>query len=377
MKMPLTVMMTAMSLDLGGAETHVVSLAQHLKARKHQVIVASAGGVLVEDLRCNEIPHFNAPLNSRKPWSLLAASVYLGSLIRRFDVDIVHAHGRIPAWTSHMATRFSDVPLVTTYHGTYKASPVLRLLTKSGSISIAVSHDVKRHLVENLGFSPTRVRVIPNGIDLTVFRPMDVKASRKDFGIDPDKKVAVFVSRLDEDTLASASSFVKGVAMTPEVCGLVVGDGTKRADVENLAAEANSRAGRQAVLMLGGRTDVASILNTSDVVVGAARAALEAMACGRPVVLCGEGGFVGPVEPQILEDLYRSNFTARGLGAPSTPEQVAGALTSVLEDPARVRRMVESGLRFVQDRYSIQGVTGEVEGVYGEALAEAQRRRRV
>ncbi|MEW6082511.1 MAG: glycosyltransferase [Bacillota bacterium] len=375
--MPLTVLMTAMSLDLGGAETHVVSLARHLKARKHQVLVASAGGALVEDLQSRDIPHFHAPLNSRKPWGLLAASVYLGTLVRRFKVDVVHAHGRIPAWTSHMATRLSDVPLVTTYHGTYKASPVLRRLTKSGLISIAVSHDVECHLVENLGFSPARVRVIPNGIDLEVFRPRDVKALRKEFGFEPAQKVAVFVSRLDEDTLASASSFVAGVAMTPEVYGLVAGDGTKRVEVENLATEASRRAGRQAVLMLGGRTDVASILNTANVVVGAARVALEAMACGRPVVLCGEGGFVGPVEPHILEDLYRSNFTARGLGTPPTPEQIAEAVTSLLEDPTRVRQMVDSGLKFVHDRYSIEGVTGEVEGVYGQALAEVQRRRRV
>ncbi len=367
--MSIAVLMTAMSLDLGGAETHVVSLARRLKRNGHRVLVASRGGVLVSELASSGISHLHTPLQSRNPLDLLKSILETKHIIEDHKVDIVHAHGRIPAWTSHVATRFTGKPLVTTYHGTYSVSLPLKYFTKSGVLSIAVSWDIREHLVSKFRFPPCLVRVIPNGIDLDVFHPRQGSSGvRDEFGLAAGQWLAVHISRLDEDTFPTALAFVDAVAMTPGTYGLVVGDGNRRRDIETRAALANREAGRTVVVVVGGSTQVECFLQDADIVVGAARVALEAMACGKPVVLAGEGGFVGLIHPGNVQQLSERNFTARGLGIPCEPGHMAQAMTDLQTDPARLKQLGRFGYELVRDKYSIDCIAMAVESVYREAL---------
>jgi len=91
-----SVLMLPMSLDIGGAETHVVSLSKGLKSLGWQVYVASHGGQRVRDLEAAGIPHFYAPLHSRWPLNMARAYRVISRLVDTYQIDLIHAHARIP-----------------------------------------------------------------------------------------------------------------------------------------------------------------------------------------------------------------------------------------------------------------------------------------
>ncbi|MDI3317257.1 MAG: glycosyltransferase, partial [Bacillota bacterium] len=311
------VLLATMALELGGAETHVVSLAGALKRKGLDVEVASSGGALVEALEEAGIEHHFLPLDRRSPLALAAAVGQLRTLLRRRRYDLIHAHARIPAWVAEQARRrgVAPVALVTTYHGVYAAGWFWRRFTVLGDATIAVSEDVRDHLIRRLGARPDQVRLIPNGIGLGHFL-----AAAEPGGLGPTPYPSVLhVSRLSEfaDTaLALAQAAPELARHHPGFRLRIAGAGTRLQEVRRAAEEAARRAGYPVVEVLGARRDIPSLLVRSWVVVAVARSALEAMAAARPVIICGQGGYGGLLEPSSLPRFEPRNFTARGTGRP-------------------------------------------------------------
>jgi UDP-N-acetylglucosamine:LPS N-acetylglucosamine transferase len=107
--MALKILMTTMSLGIGGAETHIVELAGELKKRGMDVAVVSSGGVFVQDIEKEGIRHYAAPLARRKFFDMLRSLFILRRIIKTEKPDVVHAHARIPAFLCgllHKTMRF-------------------------------------------------------------------------------------------------------------------------------------------------------------------------------------------------------------------------------------------------------------------------------
>jgi len=367
------ILIAAMSLDLGGAETHVIDLATRLSSLGYRVSVASQGGRLVARLEQAGIPHVYAPLHSRVPSSLLAAMRILGDEVRNRRIGLLHAHGRIPAWVlTQVQRRHPSLPLVTTYHGVYAAGFPWNLFTRQGDLCIAVSDDIKSHLVNHLGFSASSIEVIPNGIDTRRFAPgpyPPLRASIVGAGSGP---VLTSVSRLDGEFAGTALELVESLpsiaARHPGAVAVVIGDGDRLAAVEQACARCNDLLGRRAALAVGGQEDVVPYLLSSDVVVAVARAALEAMACGKPVVLCGEGGFRGVVSAENLDLLKRHNFTARGSSVPLSAGEIATAASLLLENDGLSDEASSLGLQVVTSEYSWEALMPRILRVYEKAF---------
>lgn len=371
------VMLLAMALDLGGAETHVVSLARGLARRGLRVTVASAGGGLVDGLLAEGIRHLSVPLDSRSPLSLRRALSGVRAALRDESPDVLHAHARIPAWVADLARRgASGPPLVTTYHGTYNAGWFWRRVSRWGDVAIAVSPEVRDHLVRRLGAPADRVAVIPNGVDTDHFRPLP-PASAPDGGAGP---LIVHVSRLDEVTapaIALCEALPVLAARWPDVAAHVLGGGRGAGQVARRAEAVNRQLGREAVRLLGPTHDPLPHLVSADAVVAAGRAALEAMACARPVVVAGAGGLAGPVAPDTWERLARTNFSGRG-NAPR-PEisgaDLADALSPILASRDLASDLGRFGRDLVVQRYSDAAMVDAVLDVYRNVTEHHRRDR--
>ncbi|MBX5477385.1 MAG: glycosyltransferase, partial [Clostridia bacterium] len=227
------VMLLAMALDLGGAETHVVTLAEGLRRHGWTPVVVSAGGRLVDRLAAAGIRHLRAPLASRSPLDVLRAWLHVRRALRAEAPDVVHAHARIPAWVSETARRGLDMPLVTTYHGVYNAGWFWRRVSRWGDVTIAVSPEVKDHLVQRLGAPEARIRVIPNGVDTAHFAPAAVPPDVDGVSRE-DRPVIVHVSRLDEvvePALALCDAAAALASRWPRLRALIVGGGRGEAAV--------------------------------------------------------------------------------------------------------------------------------------------------
>ncbi|HLN65166.1 MAG TPA: glycosyltransferase family 4 protein [Symbiobacteriaceae bacterium] len=370
-----TILLAAMALDLGGAETHTISLARELKRRGHEVIVASAGGRMVSMLNGTGIPHIQIPMDSRSPVVLFRAYRRLRSLLAEANVGLVHAHARIPAWLTSLAVASRPTPFVTTYHGVYNAGFPWKFLTRFGERTIAVSDDVQQHLVGRLGCPPGQIRVIPNGFDTNLFRPgLDIAPLLQEFGAEAVGPHVVHASRLSDHFADAAVALLNAMplidAQVPGARLWILGDGNRADEVRRLTAETNRRLGRQAAVATGARLDVPAFFNLADCVVAVARTAIEGMACGRPLVVAGEGGYRGILTPDKLTDWAQANFTAREGGRQlDTAEIAADVVRLIRPEAAGLRRELgEAGRQYVIDHYSIEAITTEILNVYAEVL---------
>ena len=142
----LRILLPTTELDIGGAETHVLELAKQLKKMAHYPIVVSSGGIYVKELEKNNIPHYYAPLNSKRFTSLFKSFGTFGRIIKREKIDIIHTHGRIASLISKISSIRYDVPFMTTAHALFEYRGGLKYLTFWGDKIIAISEDVKQHL---------------------------------------------------------------------------------------------------------------------------------------------------------------------------------------------------------------------------------------
>lgn len=300
------------AMGLGGAETHILSLVGELTAMGHDVTVASPPGALVKALprgtRFVSLPPFR-----RTPWGLLRSRRRLARLLRRKrpQFDVVHAHARLPALLLRPLTRPTHTPLVVTAHAMFRMTPPLASLSVWGDRTIAVSRDIRQLLIERGHVRAERVEVIPNGIDTRHFCPEE---SREVSAMSHAAPRIVFVSRLDRDCSAAARALCRISGRLndawPGICVTVVGGGDCYDEIAALAELMTAACGARVVRPVGAQTDVRRLLREADIFVGVSRAAMEAAACGVPVILAGDEGYGGIFRPGDAPDA--TNMCARG-----------------------------------------------------------------
>ena len=364
------ILMATMGLDIGGAETHIVELSKELKSRGHQVAVVSNGGVYVPEIEAAGIRHYAAPLNRRSVGSMLQAQRILRQVIAREKPDIVHAHARIPAFLCGRLQKSMGFAFVTSCHGVYQVSGALRLLSNWGERTLAVSEDIRDYLVRQYNVPQEHITLTINGIDTDKFSPaLTGEAVRREFDLG-DGPVIAHVSRLDPETVYTARQLVE---LAPALCRdypglhiLIVGGGGAFEPLKAQAEEVNRKLGRPCVILTGPRTDVNQLVAACGLFVGVSRAALEAMAACKPVVLSGAQGHTGLFCPELLDKAVDTNFCCR-TDPVSTPEQLqADILRALALSPDRARELGDYGRRVVQERYSVHRMADDCLAVYDQ-----------
>lgn len=369
----LNVLLALMALETGGAETHVVGLAHELKKRGHQVVVASQGGCLEEELLAAGIKHFQVPLHSRAPWDMLRGMRLMTRIVKEQNIDLIHAHARIPAWVGHFVSLWTRRPMVTTAHGIYSTNLGLRTLTAWGDQAVAVSQDVKAHLVQNFGVPEDNVTVIPNGVDTVRFAPdVDPQPTLSEFGLSHDDPKVVYISRLSgargEVALRVIEAIPELLRRYPTLTAFVVGEGDKLPEVQRWAEKVNDDFSRPAIMVTGARTDTAAIIAPATVVIGVGRVILEGMASAKPVVIAGEAGFMGLLTPERLAEARRHNFSGRKSNQATVAQAIVSAVDKVLGNAELARELGDFGRQVVLEEFSLAQMSREVEKVYLKAL---------
>jgi glycosyltransferase involved in cell wall biosynthesis len=276
-------------------------------------------------------------------------------------------------------------PVVVTFHNLWHGGPLtlpLRLLAPGAASAIAVSSAVRDRLAA-YSVRPKELVVIPNGLDLAAFPPAPPHSREQPF-------TAAFLGRLTEEKGVSvlieaarrSSGFeVRGSDQTdqtdqtdrtdlssrtpnpdysdPEVRFVVAGDGPLRSEV---VAEASCPGSR--LEYLGHQEDVLSIYHQADAVLmpslaeGHPMTALEAMACGLPLVASRAGGL-----PEIVVE---------GETGILVPPGDAGALVEAVAalsaDRQRARAMGAAGRRRVEAEFTLERMLEGTVDVYRRVL---------
>tara|TARA_B110000967_G_scaffold204072_1_gene245900 strand:- start:667 stop:1833 length:1167 start_codon:yes stop_codon:yes gene_type:complete len=164
-------------LGFGGAETGCYDLAHFLAEQECKSFLVTSGGELLKFVRKDKVKVIRLPVQSKNPIIMFINSIIIFFIILLYNIDIVHARSRAPAWSCLCACFFSRKNFITTFHGTYNFSSKLKLFYNSvmvrSKLIIAGSNFIFNHISDNyqkyLNPSKKKLLVIFRGINLEYF----------------------------------------------------------------------------------------------------------------------------------------------------------------------------------------------------------------
>ena len=195
-------------LGYGGAETGCFDLAHYLHENNYKSYIATSGGPLLKYLNKKKVKLFRLPVQSKNPILIIINSIILIFIIIIYNIDIVHARSRAPAWSCFLATKLLRRKFVTTFHGTYNFNSSIKKFYNSvmvrSDLLIAGTNFIFSHIQNNYSkyLNPKkRFLVIFRGINLDYFNPKRIKENdkqllKKKWNIDENKKIILLPGRL-------------------------------------------------------------------------------------------------------------------------------------------------------------------------------------
>ena len=351
-------------LDVGGAETHLLSLASELSRAGHSVTAISSGGRTAKALCPLGVAHISLPLDKRSPHALLVSYLSLQKIIKDSGFDVIHSHARLPSLLVSPIAKKQSVPLVCTAHAKFSAKSWRRALSEWGSSTIAVSEDLKQYLIDIYGLAPENITVIPNGIDTRKFCPSPSQSP---------KITVAFLSRLDADCSLGAYLLCDIAPRLAEryddIRILIGGGGSELSSLRARAEKINSALGFECISVVGDVSDTREFLRSATAFVGVSRAAMEAGLCALPVVLCGNEGFLGRLTEKNFELAASGNFCGRGCSR-ANADKLFFSLCKTISAP---RSDAEHISRLLSERFDARTTAKQTLSVYKQATLPSKK----
>ncbi|HJU75428.1 MAG TPA: N-acetyl-alpha-D-glucosaminyl L-malate synthase BshA [Gemmatimonadaceae bacterium] len=361
----------AVATDLGialaarGHEVHFITYRQPFRLPRF------LPRVYLHEVDVGKYPLFEYP-----PYDL-ALAVRMHEVVRTHKLDLLHVHYAIPhatsAWIAKEMLRKDgdDITVITTLHGTditivgqdRSFFPITKFSIEKSDRITAVSESLKRETLAAFGCTGCDVEVIPNFVDGEIYRRNRYAAQLRE--VAGDKKVVIHVSNFRAvKRVRDVIRIFAHVCQTIPSILVMVGDGPDRPEAEDEARETGVV---DSVHFLGKIDAVAPLLASSELFLLPSQfesfglSALEALACGVPVVGSDAGG---------LPEVVRNDVT----GVLRPVGDVAGmvrAAIEILSDPARWQAMSEAASVDARARFSREQVVGQYEALYIDAIGAA------
>jgi N-acetyl-alpha-D-glucosaminyl L-malate synthase BshA len=307
------------------------------------------------------------------PYDLSLAN-RMAQVAKTYQLDLLHVHYAVPhAVAAVLAKQMvgEHLKVVTTLHGTditvLGEDPSLRDvivfgIQKSDAVT-AVSDSLVRQTKEWLGVEKEIVRIY-NFVDTRVYCPRDVSSIRTCCAR-KGEKVLLHISnfRAVKRPVDVIEIFARVVREIPSRL-LLVGEGPELGKVMKKVEEKGLST---QVTFLGKQDEVAQLISLADLLLLPSEkesfglVALEAMACGVPVVASTAGGI-----PEVVEH-GKTGF----LSDVGNVEEMANNAVRLLQDEALHRSFVEAGLQRVRERFSGEKIVAEYETLYERVLARS------
>ena len=204
----LKVLQVIPKLGYGGAETGCYDIAHYLHENDCKSYIITSGGELAKFVNKSKVKLIRLPVQSKNPLIMLVNAIIISLIILFFNINIVHARSRAPAWSCLLATKITRRKFVTTFHGTYNFKSKLKKFYNSvmvrSDLIIAGSNFIFSHIKENYSdylTSDKRFLVIFRGINTDYFDPSTTLESEeyklfKSWQLEIGKKIILFPGRL-------------------------------------------------------------------------------------------------------------------------------------------------------------------------------------
>lgn len=334
---------------------------------------------MVEEIRREGFVHVDIPslaVDRRDPLSTLRSVLALSRVIRDYEIDIVHGHNAAATWCAWMASKLvhfpRGLPVTQSVRGlelrpTHQwRNLIYRFMPAT---LFAVCEYTKQELIARTGVASERVVVTYNGVDLRRFNPEEVTSYvRDEIGIPANAFVVGVVAALNDwkgqEVLLAAAPAV--LAAHPNTYFLMVGKGPQE---EHLRRQARQLGVAQRVLFTGFRRDIPAVLKAIDLFVLPSKKGemfpnvlVEATSMGLPFVASNLSGI-----PELA-----ANEGVGLLVTPGESTELAEAITQLLGDPERRKKMGELGRQRAHMLFTITAVVDRIEKTYTRLLQETK-----
>ncbi len=361
-------------MTLAGAEMQIFYLARELRRRGWRVGVVSMlpPEALVERLEAEGVRFASLEMRRKlpNPYKLFR----LARLLREWRPEILHCHMVHANLMGRLVRLLVSIPtVVSTAHNINEGGRLrelaYRITDPLTDITTQISRAATEHYVRIGAVPAHRIRFIPNGLDLELFRP-DPKLRREirqELRLPPAEFIWLAVGRFDQakDYPNMLHAFAKATEMGSGMLLLVGGDGLE----ENMAPLAQALGIGDRVRFLGLRDDVQRLMKGVDGYLmssaweGMPMVLLEAAASALPIVTTDVGG-----NREVVRD-GTSGFVVE----PRDANRLASAIRQMMELPEEQRRaMGEAGRKLVQEHYGLAPVVAKWEELYAELGARGR-----
>ena len=301
-------------LGYGGAETGCYDIAHFLPENNCKSFIVTSGGELTKFIDRKKVKLIRLPVHSKNPLMILMNSIILVGIILVFNISIVHARSRAPAWSCLFATKITRRKFVTTFHGTYNFRGKLKKFYNSvmvrSDLVIAGSNFIFSHIQENYPEflnSKKKFLVIFRGINVDYFDPTtkletDENKLLEEWHINNKKKIILMPGRLTswkgQELFIEALNLVK-IELGYEAFHVVIlgsdqGRDMYKKKLINLTEKYNLK---DQIKFVDHCKDMALAYNISDIVVSASiepesfgRVAVEAQSMEKVIIASNIGG---------------------------------------------------------------------------------------
>ncbi|MEA1909761.1 MAG: glycosyltransferase family 4 protein [Patescibacteria group bacterium] len=355
--------------SLTGAPRHLLALTDNIDQKEFSISVILPQGPLADKLQAKNIKTFLVPMRYRSDVPAVNA---MKKLLKKYDPDILHAHGSRGGLLARLAVRNLPIKVVYTEHLLTKNfrldNPLLywthirsmRVLDRWTDITIAVSKAVGEFLVQSKITKPDKVKVIYNGVDLVPDKVSEDQLDnlRKQYKIDKEEIVIGTVGSLNlqKDTSCLIKALPKIFTKLPNAKLLIVGSGPLQHRLQKLSKKLKIE---KKVIFTGSIENVSPLLKLMNIFVLPSRSeafglsVLEAMRMGIPVVATKVGGL-----SEVIVNNRNGIFVPAG-----DPKKLTSAIMKILNDRKLIKKLISGGWDTLP-KFAMSKMVNETEKLY-------------
>jgi glycosyltransferase involved in cell wall biosynthesis len=364
------------ALVRGGVERGTIEMARAIIDAGGRAVVISEGGPLVRHLDRIGAIHHTLAVARKNPLVWGATRRKLRRLLQTEGADIVHVRSRVPAWIAVPAARSLGLITVSTVHGRFQNSNVLKRLVNGKMLAadhvIAISKYVRQQIERQFGDQGKKLSVVPRGVDVDMFDPASVSQSRiirfvDSVALPEDEPVIMLPAR--PSAWKGHEVLLKALARISDRkfnCVLVGAADGKSAFVDRLTTLGMKLGLVGRFRLTHGVDDMPAALMAADIVVMPSvtpepfgRVSLEAQAMGRLVVAFDHGG----AAESIIHG--RTGWLATPVDLDSLAECLATALDMTV---SQRRTMAVETRQHIEDKFSTQQMCNRTIAIYARLL---------
>ncbi len=332
-------------LGYGGAETGCYDLAHYLAEQGHKSYLITSGGELLKFVRKDKVKVFRLPVASKNPIVIFFNAIMISLIVLIFNINIIHARSRAPGWSCFFSCIFTRRKFVTTFHGTYNFSNLIKKYYNSvmvrSKLVIAGSNFIFKHISENYQNylnEKNKLMVIFRGINLEYFDNRNISDKKKEslalnWNLDKEKFTILLPGRLTRwkgqlEFIEALNILLEDHNKTDFQAIILGSDQNRNVYSKKLSSLIERYNLNKNVKFISATRDMPIAYSLSNVVISSSiepeafgRVAVEAQAMEKPIIASDIGGSRETILNEKSGFLYKS----------SDPRELAKVLNKVME----------------------------------------------